>query len=247
MPSPALAGIDGCRGGWMLVKHSGGKYFATFHTSITSIFELNTDIALALIDIPIGLSSAQNKRTLDSTFRRMLSANKSSVFNAPCREAVYAHSFEKAREANIEVEGKSLSVQSLNIMKKIREVDEYIIKNSNSSVELMESHPEFAFMCLSPSKKMLQTKKSTKEGIQERLQLLSQWEKSFTNLYETALAATKRTQVKPDDILDAMCLCLCNVLAHSSHRLAIVQDEHKVDSKGIEMKVGYLELCAESH
>ena len=89
------------------------------------LVDKTTCLERILIDIPIGLSSPGFPRTIDSRIRRELADRASTVFNAPCRAAVYEPDDEKAKDLNIKVEGISLSVQSLNIRNKIKEVDEF--------------------------------------------------------------------------------------------------------------------------
>jgi len=56
---------------------------------------------------------------------------KSSIFPVPCREAVYAETYEKACEVNKLLTGKLISKQAWNIVPKIRDVDRFLVKNKS--------------------------------------------------------------------------------------------------------------------
>jgi len=63
----------------------------------------------------------------------------------PCREAVYAESYEKTCDINKELRGKSISRQSWNIIPKIRDVDAFLAKNEVFRGKVKETAPEVCF------------------------------------------------------------------------------------------------------
>jgi len=92
-----VAGVDGCRAGWLLAVASvaagrcrpaaRGAYrlerlevAATFSEVLSSL----ADCELICVDIPIGLSNGP-PRECDIAARKMLGARRSSVFPAPVR------------------------------------------------------------------------------------------------------------------------------------------------------------------
>ena len=233
----AYAGVDGCRKGWIMINFAEGEYSFGVYKEFRELAAENQDVDRILVDMPIGLSSADNPRTIDRLLREKLDARKSTVFNPPCREAVYAEDSESARKKNIATEGKSLSIQSLSLRDKIRQIDEYLQYPGKSKIELIESHPEFCFKQLNSGITVL-SKKSKPAGIKERLGILEQYESRAWEIYRGIIGSTKRKDVKPDDINDALCLCVTNKLAGRSG-LSYLTDNNLYDSRGIMMRIGY--------
>jgi len=151
-----VAGIDGCKKGWIMIKSSNGNYSFGVYTNIFDLAADNEDLDRILIDIPIGLSSKKIKRTVERNLRIELKNRSSTVFNPPCRKAVYEYDYNLARLINIKIEGKSLSIQSLAISNKIRELD--ILLAAKHKVEILESHPELCFKYLNEGKTLLSRK-----------------------------------------------------------------------------------------
>jgi len=236
MENTTYAGIDGCKAGWIIVKNTREDYEFEIWKNIDELICANTDVRRFLIDIPIGLGSKSHPRTIDQALRRELGKRSSTVFNAPVREAAYTESYPEAKAKNLSIEGKSLSIQSFNICPKIRETDEFLIQQHQ--VEIIESHPELCFKHLNDGK-VVQSKKSTPEGVEVRLNILSRYNANIPELFQKILSETQRKQAKKDDILDAICLCLVNNLADKN--LQFLTDENSSDEKGIEIKIAYFE------
>lgn len=230
-----VAGIDGCKKGWIMIKSSNENYSFGVYKNIIELFDENKDLDRILIDIPIGLSSRKIKRTVENKLRKVLKNRSSTVFNPPCREALFQKDYISAKKKNIEVEGKSLSIQSYNISNKIRELDKLL--QSKPETEIIESHPELCFKYLNKGKTVL-SKKSTRYGINERLNILISYEKKTESLSKIIENSTLRKDVKRDDIFDALCLCLVNKLG-SKNDLSFIEDDNKLDENGIEMRLAF--------
>jgi len=188
-----------------------------------------------LIDIPIGLSSGDFPRTLEKKLRKELSPRGSTVFNPPCQEALYQKNQERAKEINTMQEGKSLSMQTLNIMPKIKELDEFV--HEHRDIHITESHPEFCFKYLNHGK-VLMSKKSTTEGQMERKNILANYDPSLIVHGETFIKKTLRSMVKVDDVWDAACLGLVAKMSLSLG-LNYLEDDHQYTKKGIPIRIGY--------
>ncbi len=192
------------------------------------------------IDIPIGLSSHGFSRTLEPRMRAMLPFRyKSSVFTPPCRDALQSSTYDDAKVENIEVTGKSISIQAWNIGRKIKEVDHVIRRNMKLTDTLFEAHPEICFSALKGG--ALQYKKKEKEGQQERVDILKTYIRRTPEMFKTILAEYPRKSVAPDDILDALCLCISASVAGSGY-LGLIQDDNDVDELGIPVRVAYPDL-----
>jgi predicted RNase H-like nuclease len=187
-----------------------------------------------LIDIPIGLSSKNFLRTVDTVARTHLSIRKSSIFSPPSREALRAEKYQNALTINKHIEGKGISIQAFNIGNKISEIDAWLDKK-RSGLEVLEAHPELCFKTLNQDKDIPHSKHS-KEGIDARKEVIFSSEKKLKNVYEDLMKNYKRSEVKADDILDAMALFLIN---KNSEHLKIISDENNIDETGKKVGIVY--------
>ena len=128
-----VAGLDGCRAGWVLATvraMPSGRTRRTPPVDIRVIDGLETvadDLAsrrlvAAGIDIPIGLPPG-GPRACDVAARRMLGPRRSTIFPAPARAVLEAEGYEQACALSRAASGKAISKQTFNILPKIREVD----------------------------------------------------------------------------------------------------------------------------
>ncbi|SMO43151.1 Predicted nuclease (RNAse H fold) [Saccharicrinis carchari] len=202
-------GIDGCRGGWLFTvwKAEGDCQLYLYPFLKDGIVHLSDATAIA-VDMPMGLvSHPDEERTCDTLIRKELGHPFSaSVFNTPCRQAVYAADYTKAKHVNKELCQKGLSVQSWNIVPKIRELDQLLNHHPSLKKTMHESHPELCFKYLNGQP--LSHKKKTCEGKDERMSLLKP---HFPCVYDTFLKFRKlhlKKDLADDDILDSMILAL---------------------------------------
>ena len=166
-----FVGIDGYIDGWCCcIIHDGVRI--ELHKNLTTLFENIGINNLTLIDMPVGLSSKNFERFIDFKLRTYLPKNKkSSVFTAPCREAVLSNDYNSAKKANQIITNRSISIQSWNISKKIKELDGFLISQKKNKLTIKESHPEFCFVNLNNNNPLIHSKK-TNEGYKERLSIL---------------------------------------------------------------------------
>lgn len=232
-----LAGIDGCPHGWIMVKSMAENYTYHIYEHFSEIIRDHPNLHRILVDMPIGLSTRDHRRNIDQQLRKNLDGRKSTVFNAPCRAAVYAKNPEQAKKENQIVEGKSLSIQSLSLCQKIREIDRYL-SSGKADVDVFESHPEFCFKHLNTDCKVIDQSKHTLVGRHMRLEILRQYDQKLPETFLAILNSTKRKYVKPDDIIDALCLCLVNKLGFD-HSLSFLKTYPARDNMRIEMKIAY--------
>ncbi|WP_127845020.1 DUF429 domain-containing protein [Psychroflexus aestuariivivens] len=231
-----IAGIDSCPSGWIVILFEKNKFSALLVENITELISFHPDLDCILIDIPIGLSSENFKRNIEEKMRKFLPERGSTIFTPACRKAVYAENYEGAKSINKKVLGKSLSIQSFNISKKIKEIDLYF-DTKPQSLEIYESHPEICFKQLN-NNKVLMSKKTSPEGFQERFELLISKYPQLQNLYKDIQLQYPKSKVKPDDILDAMVLCVTN-LKSQNNGFQFIENENKTDQKGIQIKIAF--------
>jgi predicted RNase H-like nuclease len=146
----ALAGVDGCRGGWVVASDQGAQLVPTFPEVLGRGFDL------VLIDVPIGLLDAAPRRC-DVEARSLIGARRSSVFPAPSRAVLGARRY-----------AGQCSVQLWNILDKIREVD--AVMQPRMQQRIREAHPEVSFALLNG--RPLRFPKKKPEGEEERRLLL---------------------------------------------------------------------------
>lgn len=219
-----IIGLDACKYGWCGVGLIEDELIWACFSGLDELLQKQPNLNRLLIDIPIGLSSKNFRRTVDALARTYLNKRKSSIFSPPCRGALYAENYKEALAKNREIEGKGISIQAYNIGEKIKEVDEYI-NHKPKQIEIYEAHPELCFKSLNQNTD-LAFSKHDKAGIEERKQIISKHKKDLLKIYNLFMKEYKRNQLKPDDILDAMALFLVNF---KSEKLEIICDENQID------------------
>ena len=202
-------GADGCKGGWITCVLDHGKLRMERYDSVEKLVNTYPEFDAFLIDMAIGLQSSADQLRPDDIARKELGSHSSSVFPIPCRQAVYADSEEEQKQANIRVLGKSLAKQSISIIPKIRELDEFLNSRPEYKNRILESHPELDFARLNGSAVM--TRKKEHQGFSERVGILKKYlpGESFYGMRERA----KELRCNPDDLLDAVCLAVTAALA----------------------------------
>ena len=138
-------GVDGCKGGWATAVLDHGELRLKVYKSIADLVTEYPSFDAFLVDMAIGLRNRPDQKRPDGAARDELRGKTSSVFPIPSRDAVYAKTEEEQKEANLRTLGKSLSKQSLAIIPKIRELDEFLNGHPEYKGKILESHPEVDF------------------------------------------------------------------------------------------------------
>ena len=204
-----VLGIDGCRGGWCVVKlDSLGNSSMQLIKGMNKLSRQDADIAI--IDIPIGLSDSGEERPFDIMVKERLGKRRNSVFPVPCRSAVYesADSYEKACENNEKITGKRISRQSWALVPKIREVDMFLRDNPQMQNFILENHPELCFAQLRG--RPCEYHKSMREGERERITVLRK-HMDILNLLCNPPYSENGVEAERDDILDAAVLAVAGL------------------------------------
>jgi predicted RNase H-like nuclease len=194
-----VAGIDGCRGGWVNFKVDPTSLGTSVELiDVPSILRNKPDdIAILAIDIPIGL--LDRSRACDKAARKLLGQPRgSSVFPAPCRPALGAQTYAEASSINRLRTTRGLSQQAWGIAPKIKQVDDAITPDCQRWA--FEVHPEVCFWALNQRRPMTHNKK-TREGAEERVALLR---RAFPEIEQHLVKRPPR--VGGDDLLDAAVL-----------------------------------------
>lgn len=226
-----VAGVDGCRAGWIVVllrrTQRTWTHQMTLCPKFADILSLEPMPAVIAIDIPIGLLDQPQSggRACDRQARQLLGRRASSIFTPPTRPMLKATRYEHVRT-------QGLSIQSFNILPKIREVDQLMTPVLQQRVH--EAHPELAFMALTGAS--VQYNKKTLDGQKERLRMLARIFSDIKRTFGSACMAFKRSEVARDDLIDAYVLAW-TALRIKTGQASRVPPKPTVDSKGLRMEI----------
>jgi predicted RNase H-like nuclease len=240
-----LAGVDGCRGGWIAVfARPDGELLPPRRVGrFSEIAEAPERPAVIAIDVPIGLpaQSPAKGRLAEAAVRPLLGERKSSVFRIPSRRAVYASvAAEPADDRErffaacaiaraTSDDRKCFAKQSFYILDKVVEVDTFMREHRDYAGRVFETHPELAFVRMNGGAPLGEPKKLKSRpyppGLALRRKLLEQ-----AGMPMAALAMPPPEGACEDDLIDALA---CVVTARhiyagraNSHPADPPRDEH---------------------
>lgn len=226
---PQVAGVDGCRGGWVVAR-TGADGAAPVHVevvpSLDDVVRAVSDGRLVAvgIDMPLGLPD-DGVRAADRAARALLGPRRSSLFPTPSRAVLDATDHADANERSRAASGKGLSIQAFHLLPKMRELDALVTPALQPAIA--EVHPETSFAVLRGSP--CTHPKRTPEGRAERLAALTPW---FEAVSFAAAVAWRGRAAAPDDVLDAL------AAAWTARRLArgealVLGDPDARDTRGM--------------
>ncbi|MBI4311251.1 MAG: DUF429 domain-containing protein [Chloroflexi bacterium] len=236
-PAFTLAGIDGCKGGWIAVmsdderKQIGVMKAATVAEILATVPTLET----AAVDIPIGLPTETCPvRQCDVEARRILGRAAPRVFFAPQKFLLGARSHREAvKRCNTKLgPGHALSIQAFGILPRIEEVDRLVRTNGQGVVK--EVHPEIAFWEMA-GEQVLPSKHSA-EGITQRRDLLGS--EFGPTVVEECSKQRHGTHAKVDDLYDALA-ALWSARRISEGKGKRLPEHPEKDSEGLVMEINY--------
>lgn len=225
-------GIDGCKSGWTTAVYEAGDLRIEKYVSVEEIFKKYPNFTDAFIDMVIGLPDNSTDIRPDHAARMIVKPRTSTIFAVPSRQAVYAETGEKQIEANRKALGKSLSKQTMAIIPKMRELDQFLDKHRNYANAIKESHPEVCFARLNGT--VVMTKKDEDEGLAQRVVILEKYLPELTVSYVKQKA--KILKCTADDIVDAIVLAVTANLNDQGLCEAIPENVME-DAKGLRMQM----------
>ncbi len=229
-----LAGVDGCRGGWLCITKDAETVTAEVFASARELFSQEPAPAVLTIDIPIGLPD-RGSRPCDMKARAVLGPRSRSVFPAPIRPALQATSRTEASRITREVDGRGVSPYAWGIYPKVREVDAALRADAGLQAWVREVHPEVCFWALNGQEPMAHGKKKP-EGRRERLELI---ETHFgAGVVEPLRALFPAKDVADDDILDAFA-ALWTAERVLKEKAETLPADPPVDGAGLRMEMVY--------
>jgi predicted RNase H-like nuclease len=226
-----IAGIDGCRSGWLVVEACPDLRDANFRIA-PNWNAIASDAQVIAVDMPIGLSR-DGVRQCEVAARKIISPHGSRVFKTLPRGTLkfaqkdwrFANQWAKARGFG------GISKQIWAIRPKIIEIDRAIAPGMQRRIH--EAHPELAFARLNKGRPL--ESKHTAEGLAARKHLLQR--AGFTKL-DDWLQRLRGSGAKADDLLDSCVLVLTarNLL---QRRAKFVPPIPETDSRGLRMAIAY--------
>ena len=225
-----LAGIDGCKAGWIAAVAEQGNLAAARLEFISDLaaFMAAKSVAFAVIDMPIGFAAGDQIRSVEPSLRGVLKGKTSSVFNAPSRAALAETGYVEASLRNQSETGAKLSKQSHALFPKMRELDA-VVQRFGQSV-LREGHPEVSFSLMNGAPVL--SKKREACGAGERKALLAA--QGFD--LDRILAQHSSKICALDDALDAVAL-LWTAQRYAAKQHIILPPQPMTDAVGLEMSV----------
>jgi predicted RNase H-like nuclease len=160
-----LAGVDGCRIGWVVafVRPSGVEAHVRVVARFADIAAAAEAAAVIAVDMPIGLPAriGLGGRGPENAVRPLLGMRQSSVFSVPSRAAVETDDYRDAcRIAALTSDPPGMiSKQLFMIAPKIREVDAALRADAAFAAKVFEVHPEVAFWRLNGERALAEPKK----------------------------------------------------------------------------------------
>lgn len=230
-----VVGIDGCRGGWYAISQraeSAVMEVAVF-ANFRDVLRAFGDADVIGVDMPIGLAE-RGERECDQLARRFLgSSRSSSIFSAPLRTVLGATSHGEASARRFARDGKRMSIQAFNILRKVAEVDE-ALQTAGRPPRVYEVHPEVSFVHLNGGTPLQHSKKRA-EGREERLRLLRN---AFGTGAGELVGARNTKLVAADDVVDALAV-LWSAKRIAAGVAASIPATPILDAVGLEMAIRY--------
>jgi predicted RNase H-like nuclease len=204
-----VAGVDGCRAGWVAAfvspDHASVRLRVIEH--FTDIFAAPEAPCIVAVDIPIGLAAYTGPRGRgpERAVRPLLGDRQSSVFTVPSRAAIYAQDYRQACCGALQTSHppKKVSKQLFMIAPKIREVDQTLRNAPALAIRVFEVHPEVAFWRLNGNRALPEPKKvkgrAFAPGLALRRRLLVRH-----GFPEAATETAAPLGAAADDLLDAL-------------------------------------------
>jgi predicted RNase H-like nuclease len=188
----SVAGVDGCRRGWIVVKLRDGAFDRAFTcATFAEVLELVAGCAAVGVDMPVGLVD-DGARECEVLARIELGPRAGTIFLMPPRVALEAPTHTEALARCRELGVPGISAQGYALRGKVLEVESLAL---HAGFPVLEVHPELSFRTMAGGEAL--PGKRTWDGFWQRHDLLrAQGIDLPRTLPETVGAA-------PDDVLDA--------------------------------------------
>lgn len=238
-----VAGLDGCKGGWIAVLHPVAERAMAKIGVFKSFSEACVHLprrALIGVDMPIGLTDRVEAggRAPDRAARRIVGPRRHSVFPVPSRTAVYAFAQGYPQACSIARNTSSPpwapSKQAFWIFPRIQEVDLALQADSGLAGRVFEIHPEVSFRMMHGAPLGEPKKKGGRchaDGMNLRKDLLRA--QGFTS---ELVDQTPPRGAGLDDLLDA-CAVVWSAARILTSEALVLPDPPGVDDMGLRVAI----------
>ena len=219
MSDICLAGVDGCRSGWIVAfaQLEGRDVHLRIVPHFADVLAAPEAPAVIAVDMPIGLPERVSRggRAAENAVRPLLGARQSSVFSVPARATFAAPDYRAACAVALTTSDppRKVSKQLFMIAPKIREVDSCLRADEMAAARVYEVHPELAFWRLNGDRALDQPKKVKGRCYEPGLALRRRLLIAAGFSAEIADAAPPKG-AGPDDVIDALA---CAAIARRIH------------------------------
>jgi predicted RNase H-like nuclease len=225
-PPTRIAGVDGCRRGWIAAIKDGATLEVRIVSTDEELAALFSQCAVVAIDIPIGLAD-RGPRPCDHHARRFLGRRASSVFPAPLRPLIAVRDYADANRISRQLQQRGISRQGFAIVGKVEQIDRILQRHRELRGRVYEVHPEVSFAMWSGGAPVEPSKK-TAEGQAIRRKLVAE---HFGEIPPVPRGAAT------DDLLDALA-ALWTAERIAAGRAQELGDAH-MDVTGLPMRIVY--------
>ena len=237
-----VAGVDGCRAGWIVVLWArDGKVAPQVRIieTFAGVLALPEKPAMIAVDMPIGLPerSGIGGRPADVEARATLGGRQSSLFPLPARAAVMEADYGQACAAALRHSDppRKVSRQMFNLFPKIREIDRLMTPALQDRV--VECHPEVAFWAMNSETALDEPKKvksrAHEPGLALRRRLLAA--AGFPASFLEA-RPFRASEAGADDLLDA-CACAWTAGRVLAGTARCFPAEPPLDARGLRQEI----------
>ena len=237
--APLVAGVDGCRAGWVVVLSDGARTEVTVARDFRTVLEATRGARVVGVDMPIGLldAAAPGGRECDRHARRLLGRERAcSVFSPPARCALTRPTYAGALSANRASSAARLgiSIECFFLFPRLREVDEALTGDPRLADRVTEVHPELSFRALAAAPVGLVEPKRSPRGRSRRVGLLRPVFPRIARALHAGVAG-----VAPDDVLDAHAVAWSAARVARDTAICLPARPAPRDARGLPMAIWY--------
>jgi|SRR5215471_17825081 len=232
-----FAGVDACKGGWMVAKSASWPCREVPALAVCpnfrTVLEMTADCGRVAVDIPIGLPSGHGVRACDFEAKKQLSGhNTSALFYTPPRETLRADGPREFQRMHRKLRGIGAAMPVWGFLAKVKEADLEMTPALQRRV--IEFHPELTWFRMAGEN--LESK-HTPEGIAERKKILRKLVPDLERLLRWKDFLGRAAA--HDDLLDALVgIGVAKAsLRGSPYRLP--HNKSETDKSGLHMEIWY--------
>jgi predicted RNase H-like nuclease len=233
-----IAGVDGCKGGWIVAVAAGwpcsDRPSLYFRASFAEVLDVTASCAVVVVDIPIGLPADGACRACDRAAQARLGRDRAKVFDAPPRSLLCAE-VAGFKAGYLRRFGRRSSAQRAALVPRIHEVDRCMSRALQDRV--MEFHPELAWAERCPG---VTASKHSAAGLLQRMRALRSLVPGLEDLDRSRDADATRAG-RLDDVLDALIglPVAADIVGRRTPCRRLPASEPDIDAQSLRMEIWY--------